>query len=269
MSETDIDDIGFAHRSPLELPPGERRRLRALAHPLHPVVSVGQHGLTPAVLHEIDVALAAHGLIKVRVFNDDRGEREALLADVCAKMGCAPVQHIGKLLILWRPKVEEPVEDRPRKAKAAKHPIARPSSATAKTSGARKLPGAKSRSGPKIGAAAGKATATTRRRTRDDEPAAGKPKVPRRARGQPLSTIDASGRPPRSPKAPRSSSPSPKSPRGHRHAETSDRGAGRGSGKPPRGAAPPAPGGSRRRSGGGPAGIPRAPNPRRRRTQSR
>ena len=89
--------------------PSFRRALRARAHPLHPVVSIGQHGLTPAVLHEIDVALLAHELIKVRVFNDDRDARTALLADICTALGCAPVQQIGKLLVMWRarPATEE------------------------------------------------------------------------------------------------------------------------------------------------------------------
>jgi hypothetical protein len=62
------------------LQPAFRRELRARAHHLHPVVMVGHHGLTPAVLHEIDAALSAHELIKVRVFSDDRSEREALSA---------------------------------------------------------------------------------------------------------------------------------------------------------------------------------------------
>jgi len=82
--------------------PSFRRALRARAHPLHPVVSIGQHGLTPAVLHEIDVALLAHELIKVRVFNDDRDARTALLTDICTALGCAPVQQIGKLFVVWR-----------------------------------------------------------------------------------------------------------------------------------------------------------------------
>jgi putative YhbY family RNA-binding protein len=87
----------------LSLTPAERRDLRAKAHRLHPVVSVGQHGLTAGVLHEIDVNLLAHELIKVRVFNDDRGAREAVLSRICAELEAAPVQHIGKLLVVWRP----------------------------------------------------------------------------------------------------------------------------------------------------------------------
>jgi RNA-binding protein len=87
----------------LSLTPAERRDLRAKAQRLHPVVSVGQQGLTPSVLHEIDVNLLAHELIKVRVFNADRNAREAVFAQICAELDAAPVQHIGKLLVLWRP----------------------------------------------------------------------------------------------------------------------------------------------------------------------
>jgi putative YhbY family RNA-binding protein len=101
----------------------QRRTLRAQAHPLHPVVAIGHHGLTPSVMHEIDVALAAHELVKVRVFDDDRGAREGLMTRICAELACAPVQHIGKLLVLWREnpaKHEKPaVTRRPRAAKGA------------------------------------------------------------------------------------------------------------------------------------------------------
>ena len=81
----------------------ERRTLRAKAHHLQPVVSIGNNGLTPSVLHEIDVNLSVHELVKVRVFNDDRDERERLLEQVCADLDAAPVQHLGKILMLWRP----------------------------------------------------------------------------------------------------------------------------------------------------------------------
>lgn len=98
-----------------------RRALRAAAHHLDPVVTIGQAGLTPAVLHEIDVALTAHALIKVRVSSDDRAEREAHLARVCEQLRCEPVQHLGKLLVLWRNREGDeaeaatPIEDAPRK----------------------------------------------------------------------------------------------------------------------------------------------------------
>jgi RNA-binding protein len=92
----------------LSLTPAERKALRGQAHHLDPVVSVGNDGLTPAVLKEADAALKAHGLIKVRVFSDQRAERDAALAQLAETLGAAPVQHIGKLLVLWRPIAVEP-----------------------------------------------------------------------------------------------------------------------------------------------------------------
>jgi len=80
-----------------------RRALRAKAHHLQPVVAIGTNGLTAAVLHEIDVNLLAHELVKVRVFDPDRVARETLFAQVCTELDAAPVQHLGKILTLWRP----------------------------------------------------------------------------------------------------------------------------------------------------------------------
>ncbi|BCN39169.1 hypothetical protein ALDI51_24880 [Alicycliphilus denitrificans] len=87
----------------IQLTPAERREHRANAHHLDPVVLIGGDGLTPAVQKEVDAALAAHGLIKVRVFNDDRAAREAMYQQLAHDLGAAPIQHIGKLLVLWRP----------------------------------------------------------------------------------------------------------------------------------------------------------------------
>lgn len=120
----------------IELSPQQRRALRAKAHHLHPVVTIGHHGLTPTVLTEIDLALNAHGLVKVRVFLDDRAEREALLAEIAEGLDAAPVQHIGKLLVLWRPPPEPQPEPSPRA-------VVRPKRATvpaAKTGGQAKRP---------------------------------------------------------------------------------------------------------------------------------
>ena len=88
----------------LKLTPAERSALRSDAHALDPVVIVGDSGLTPAVIKEIDASLNAHGLIKIRVFGDDREARVAMYETICAQLGAAPVQHIGKLLVIYRPK---------------------------------------------------------------------------------------------------------------------------------------------------------------------
>ena len=89
------------------LTPAQRKVHRADAHHLDPVVLVGGDGLTPAVRKEIDAALNAHGLIKVRVFSDDRTAREAMLQTLAEELNAAPIQHIGKLLVLWRPQPEK------------------------------------------------------------------------------------------------------------------------------------------------------------------
>jgi putative YhbY family RNA-binding protein len=116
----------------LDITPAERRALRAKAHHLDPVVSIGQHGLTPPVMQEIDRALAAHALVKVRVHSDARAEREAMLARIADELAAAPVQHLGKLLIVWRPL---PVDQAPavamhaagrRKPAKARSPATRP-----------------------------------------------------------------------------------------------------------------------------------------------
>jgi RNA-binding protein len=96
----------------LPLTPQQRKNLRSQAHHLDPVVMIGGDGLSPTVRKELDAALAAHGLIKVRVFSDSRETREALLGEAAAALGAAPVQHIGKLLVLWRPLPLKPLAER-------------------------------------------------------------------------------------------------------------------------------------------------------------
>ncbi|MEW6025097.1 MAG: ribosome assembly RNA-binding protein YhbY [Pseudomonadota bacterium] len=99
----------------LKLTPAERSALRAEAHGLNPVVMIGEAGLTESVMKEIAASLDAHGLIKVRVFGDDREARVAMYEQISAELDAAPVQHIGKLLVLYRPK-KEAVKERSAKA---------------------------------------------------------------------------------------------------------------------------------------------------------
>ena len=89
-----------------ELTPAERRALRARAHHLHPVIMIGEAGLTPAVLKEIDIALKSHELIKVRAPGADRAARGTLLDKISAALDASPVQHIGKILVIFRPRPE-------------------------------------------------------------------------------------------------------------------------------------------------------------------
>ncbi len=100
------------------LSPAERKLLKARAHALKPVVAIGNEGLSAAVLKEIETSLKAHDLIKIRVTGDDREVRQALLGEICNRTGAAAVQHIGKILVVYRENLEEPAK--PAKKRAAR-----------------------------------------------------------------------------------------------------------------------------------------------------
>ena len=89
------------------LSPIERKKLKARAHALNPIIHLGAKGLTEAVIAEIGRALDAHELIKVRAGGMERDDREAALAEICARLGAQPVQHIGKVLVVYRKKKPE------------------------------------------------------------------------------------------------------------------------------------------------------------------
>ncbi len=93
----------------LNLTPAQRRALKADAHHLQPVVMVGDAGLTPTVLREIDISLKSHELIKIRVLGNDRTLRAGLIDAICTPLEAAAVQHIGKILVIFRPRpADEP-----------------------------------------------------------------------------------------------------------------------------------------------------------------
>ena len=81
----------------------ERRQLRALAHPLRPVVTVAGKGLSDSVLREVDRALADHELIKVKISVGDRTQRETIIGALCERSGALLVQRIGNIATLMRP----------------------------------------------------------------------------------------------------------------------------------------------------------------------
>lgn len=80
----------------------EKADLKQQAHTLQPVVMVGQNGLTEAVVRETDANLTAHELIKVRILGDDRDERKQWAAQLCEQTAAQLVQHIGKILVIYR-----------------------------------------------------------------------------------------------------------------------------------------------------------------------
>lgn len=96
----------------LVLTPTDRRALKARAHALKPVVWIGTAGLSETVLHELDQGLKSHELIKVKVASDEWEIRNALLEEICGRLEAAPVQHIGKMLVIYRPEPENTTPDR-------------------------------------------------------------------------------------------------------------------------------------------------------------
>ena len=111
MSESPFRDPESAEAAEVPITPpllsaAQRKALRAKAHDLDPLVRIGDAGLSDAVIRETDLALTAHGLIKVRVFGDDREARETIGDTLCERLGCSLVQSIGKLLVLWREQPE-------------------------------------------------------------------------------------------------------------------------------------------------------------------
>lgn len=89
---------------PTPLTARERAHLKARAHALEPVVHVGHAGATPEIVAEIERALLAHELIKVRLGGTDRDTRVALGDQLAMTTGAAVVNRVGKVLILWRPR---------------------------------------------------------------------------------------------------------------------------------------------------------------------
>ncbi|MDD5330845.1 MAG: YhbY family RNA-binding protein [Sulfuricella sp.] len=86
----------------LTLTPSQRSFLRAKAHSLNPVVMIGDAGLSEAVMKEVARSLASHELIKIKSHSGDKAQRESQLAEICETLEAAPVQHIGKMLVIYK-----------------------------------------------------------------------------------------------------------------------------------------------------------------------
>ena len=84
------------------LTPAQRQYLKGLAHSRQPVVMIGNQGLTAAVLKEIERGLDAHELIKIKAASDEPDTRRAWMDEICTATGAAPVQQIGKVLVIYR-----------------------------------------------------------------------------------------------------------------------------------------------------------------------
>src|SRR5687767_7499288 len=96
-----------------------RSELRAEAHKLSPTVIIGDKGLTDEVVAEIDRALKAHELIKVRAATGEREARDAWLDTICERLGAHAVQQIGKVFVIYR---ENPKEGKAERGKGKEEP---------------------------------------------------------------------------------------------------------------------------------------------------
>jgi RNA-binding protein len=88
---------------PVALMPRQRAELKARAHALEPAVYIGKAGVQDAIVLEIDRALTAHELIKMKI-DADRDERESMAEIIADRTGAAVVQRVGKVVVLWRPR---------------------------------------------------------------------------------------------------------------------------------------------------------------------
>ncbi|MHB1085779.1 MAG: YhbY family RNA-binding protein [Thiobacillus sp.] len=84
------------------LTPAQLQQLRGLVHSRQPVVMIGSNGLTAAVMKEIELALNAHELVKIKAASNDLETRRTWMAEICAATHAAPVQQIGKVLVIYR-----------------------------------------------------------------------------------------------------------------------------------------------------------------------
>ena len=119
-------EIGGHNADMEKLSPAQRSEMRSLAHALSPVVIVGDKGLAESVVAEVNRALKAHELIKVKAAAGDRQQREAWLAELCTRLEAHPVQLIGKILVLWRP---NPKAEKQEPAKPHRKPARAPAKA--------------------------------------------------------------------------------------------------------------------------------------------
>ena len=85
----------------------QKRFLRGLGHNLKSVVQIGKHGVTDAVLAQVEANLLAHELIKIRVL-EGGPERDDCAAAVCGATGAVKAQGLGRTLLLYRPHPERP-----------------------------------------------------------------------------------------------------------------------------------------------------------------
>ena len=77
-------------------------QLKAEAHHLKPVILLGNQGLTDSVQQEIDNALSAHQLIKIKIPVSDKDERNKIIDEICNQQQSVHIDTVGHIAIIWR-----------------------------------------------------------------------------------------------------------------------------------------------------------------------
>ncbi|MBX2881184.1 MAG: ribosome assembly RNA-binding protein YhbY [Granulosicoccus sp.] len=93
----------------MTLNPQQIKHLKSLAHALNPIVRIGQNGVTPPVLRELDIALEHHELVKVKLAGSDRDARAKMMTELIEKSGASSIQQIGGVIVLFRRNSKKPV----------------------------------------------------------------------------------------------------------------------------------------------------------------
>lgn len=92
----------------MELNKQQKKQLKAIAHKIKPVVTVGQHGMKESINDELEIAIEFHQLIKFKVAVGDRDARDKIIADTCKKHRVELVQRVGNIAILYKRNFDKP-----------------------------------------------------------------------------------------------------------------------------------------------------------------
>ena len=92
----------------MKLTNNQKKHLRSLAHDLRPIVMVGQHGLSDAVLAELESTMTKHELLKIKVRASNRDEKQEMVDKILSFSKAVLVQVIGGVLVIYRPFDENP-----------------------------------------------------------------------------------------------------------------------------------------------------------------
>ncbi|AGF48865.1 YhbY family RNA-binding protein [Candidatus Kinetoplastidibacterium galati] len=84
----------------------KHNKLKITSHKLKPIVTISYKGFTLPVHKEIDVALKAHELIKIKINKKEKIEREEIINKICNDLNCTLIKSIGRIIVIYRENIE-------------------------------------------------------------------------------------------------------------------------------------------------------------------